>query len=136
MLPSSRMVERQDRSPEHIGEIVRELRLARGWTQERLAIKADVSLRSLSDLERNVTTRAYVDTLQKIASALNVPVERLDPARIDSSKLAARVEKKAKSMSRREAVMILLDLPESEMKSALHAIRRIADRRGGGMPRR
>jgi transcriptional regulator with XRE-family HTH domain len=124
------MVQRDARpAPEHPGDIVREMRLARGWTLESLAAKADVSLRSLSDLERNVTTRAYTDTLQKIASAFSVPVEHLDPARIDLEKLAAKVTRKAKSTSRREAVMILLELPESDMKSALAAIRRIAGRR-------
>lgn len=52
------------------GELLRELRLAAGLTQEELAERATLSLRGISDLERGVKTRPQRETIRLLAEAL------------------------------------------------------------------
>lgn len=62
---------------------VAELRRQRGWTQETLAERADLSLTAIAHLE---TERRWPEltTIEKIAAALSVPASRLfvDPTYI------------------------------------------------------
>jgi|GEM_PF-594100 len=59
------------RSPEHgaLGEAVRQLREARGWTQERLAEEAQTDLRQIGGIERGLRNPTYF-TLVRLARAL------------------------------------------------------------------
>lgn len=55
----------------HIGERIRLARVAKGYTQEKLAEKIDVTVQYVSDLERgNVGTS--IPTLIKLCNALSV----------------------------------------------------------------
>jgi transcriptional regulator with XRE-family HTH domain len=58
------------------GQIIRELRLKKGMTQEDLAAKTDITVRTIQRIESGeVDPRAF--TLQSIASALEVEYETL-----------------------------------------------------------
>jgi transcriptional regulator with XRE-family HTH domain len=61
---------------------IRELRLARGWSQEKLAVYAGVTRATLARLEtggRTSLDRSNVATLQAVARALGVSVAELAP---------------------------------------------------------
>jgi XRE family transcriptional regulator, regulator of sulfur utilization len=59
------------RTPEHgaLGEAVRRLREARGWTQEKLAEEAETDLRQVGGIERGLRNPTYF-TLVRLARAL------------------------------------------------------------------
>jgi predicted ATPase/transcriptional regulator with XRE-family HTH domain len=66
-------------------ELLVELRLARGLSQEALATRAAVSVRAISDLERGTTRRPQRETVRALADAL-----ALDAAERDRFASAAR----------------------------------------------
>ncbi len=71
------------------GQLIKELRLKKGITQEELAAKTDISVRTIQRIESgDVDPRAF--TLQSIAAALEVDYEVLVSAETD---LAASNEK-------------------------------------------
>jgi transcriptional regulator with XRE-family HTH domain len=59
------------RSPEHraLGDALRRLREARGWTQERLAEEAETDLRQVGGIERGLRNPTYL-SLVRLARAL------------------------------------------------------------------
>ena len=61
-----------------IGKKIRELRKSKGLTQERLAEKADLHPTYVGAIERR-EVNVSINTLQKIADALEVNVETLFP---------------------------------------------------------
>ena len=62
------------------GQLIRELRLKKGITQEELAAKTDISVRTIQRIESgDVDPRAF--TLQSIAAALEVDYEVLVSSR-------------------------------------------------------
>jgi transcriptional regulator with XRE-family HTH domain len=63
-------------SPHSFGGVVRRLRHERGITQEALAFKANVTIATLSRVERCVTTPAWT-TAQAIAGALGITLQDL-----------------------------------------------------------
>ncbi len=63
------MAERPDVS---FDELLARHRKAAGLTQEELAVAAGVSTRTVSDLERGLTTRPHKHTTRRLASALNL----------------------------------------------------------------
>lgn len=78
---------------------IKELAQARGLTQETLAIKSGVKMRTVQRLWQNKIARAELLTMIKIADALGVDVRELyadqneayNPPSINSSSLAAAV---------------------------------------------
>lgn len=59
---------------------IKRLRMERGITQESLAFQAEVTIATLSRIERGVTNPAW-PTLRKIANALSItPVELITAA--------------------------------------------------------
>src|SRR5579884_657921 len=58
-------------------------RIAAGLTQEDLAERAGVSVRTVSDLERGFTTRPYRDTVRRLGEALGLPA--LDRVRFEGA---------------------------------------------------
>ncbi len=67
-----------------LGESIRNLRKSLGITQEELSFKAKISLSFLSHIERG-TKKASLKTIQNIAAALGVSVDRLFQGKIYSS---------------------------------------------------
>jgi transcriptional regulator with XRE-family HTH domain len=51
---------------------VRELRLARGWTQAELAARAKVRTATISEMENGRTKGVDFDSLERLAAALEV----------------------------------------------------------------
>ena len=68
-----------------LAELIRGRRTGAGLTQEELAERAGISVRTVSDIERGLRRSVYKDTAQRLAVALNVA----DPER-DQFILAAR----------------------------------------------
>jgi transcriptional regulator with XRE-family HTH domain len=54
--------------------VLREARRAHGWTQEQLARRSDVTMNTISRLERGERGQAERDTLRRLARALGVPM--------------------------------------------------------------
>ena len=54
-----------------------ELRKQKGWTQERLAIESGISYNTLIKLERNGIKNPKIETVIKLADALEVSLDDL-----------------------------------------------------------
>jgi predicted ATPase/tetratricopeptide (TPR) repeat protein/DNA-binding XRE family transcriptional regulator len=59
--------------PVAFADLLVELRVERGLSQEDLAADAKVSVRAISDLERGVTRRPHRETIRALAAALGLP---------------------------------------------------------------
>ena len=59
-----------------VGENVRTLRKARGWSQEKLGEKADLSYKFIGEIERGIVNPS-LDSLSGIASALDIEISKL-----------------------------------------------------------
>ncbi len=70
---------------ESFGALLRRLRVEAALSQEALAARAGVSTRAISDLERGVKLRPYLETVRLLADALG-----LDPAQRAAFATAAR----------------------------------------------
>lgn len=70
-----------------VGEKIRELRIARGMSQEQLAAKVGVVQMTISKMERGIMKRPSFSTLMGIANALGVSVADLDDAGVASVNL-------------------------------------------------
>jgi transcriptional regulator with XRE-family HTH domain len=87
---------------------IRELREARGWVLHDLAAKAGISFEQISRIERGKNTT--VNTLQKIADALEVPITALWPDESDTSPEdaeARRVFSRLSQPDKKRAIQIL-----------------------------
>jgi len=60
-----------------VSKNIRRLREQKGISQDRLSKLADISLNTIAKLELNETQNPTIETLQKIAKALDVKVEDL-----------------------------------------------------------
>lgn len=60
-----------------ISKNIRKLRERKGISQDKLSKLADISLNTIAKLELNDTQNPTIETLQKIAKALNVEVNDL-----------------------------------------------------------
>ena len=60
-----------------IGDNVKKIRKKRGLTQDGLARKADIPYTTLTKLESNVVKKPSVQTVAKIARALEISIEEL-----------------------------------------------------------
>ena len=60
-----------------MGIRIKEIREKMGMTQEELAVKAGVSRATLCEVENNPDKKPTVRTLEKLASALGVTLDRI-----------------------------------------------------------
>jgi len=65
-----------------LGQRIRAIRKAKGWTQEQLGSKADISYKFIGEIERGQQNPSF-DTLVKIADALEI--ELFDLFRFEQS---------------------------------------------------
>lgn len=107
-----------------IGELIRELRRARGWTQKQLAKRAAVTERTISNLERAANPRHYGATVAKVAVALG-----MTPEQLDTRKLAESVAESATTFAKRDAISRLLVLPDEDVSKVLELVTRLQQRR-------
>jgi transcriptional regulator with XRE-family HTH domain len=78
---------------ENLGDHIRNVRKARGLSQEALARRADVSLNLVGKLELGMITNPHYTTLAGIARALDVRVEELvEPEASTTGKVSAPPE--------------------------------------------
>jgi len=56
---------------------LREFRKQKGWSQERLAREANISYHTLIKLEQNNIKNPKIETVIKLADALNVSLDKL-----------------------------------------------------------
>jgi XRE family transcriptional regulator, regulator of sulfur utilization len=61
---------------ERFGNVVRQLREARGWSQERLAGRAELNRSYMGEIKR-ATAMPSLATAAKLAHALEVPLSEL-----------------------------------------------------------
>ena len=67
---------RMDDVGQRFGSVVRQLREARGWSQERLAGRAELNRSYMGEIER-ATAMPSLATALKLAQALDVPPSEL-----------------------------------------------------------
>jgi len=60
-----------------IGQNIRNFRKKKGFSQEKLARSADISLNTLTKLESGFATKPTIQTIKKIADALGVKIDEL-----------------------------------------------------------
>ena len=61
----------------HLAKRIRQLRKEHGYTQQELAEKAGIDYKHIQRLEGKKPPAARLDTLEKIANALGVKIEKL-----------------------------------------------------------
>ena len=113
--------EEMSQQPSDFGGLVRQLRDARGWTQEKLAREADITVTSVSNVERGAT-KPSAETVEKLAAAFG-----LDPSDLDPRRLARLVAAMARTLTQRKAIGRLLTLPDREIDAILAFIDERAD---------
>ncbi len=77
-----------------VGRRIRQERMRLNMTQERLAELSDLSVAFIGQIER-ADNRASLATIQKIASALNIPISKLFtdiPSKKTEYKLTEQIE--------------------------------------------
>jgi transcriptional regulator with XRE-family HTH domain len=107
-----------------IGELVRNLRERHGWTQERLAREAGITITCLSNLERGATREPNIETVAGLASAFG-----LEPGELDARRLAELVARSASTFARRQAITRLLSLGEREVEAVVQFLQERAERK-------
>jgi len=60
-----------------IGKNIKKLREQKGISQDRLSKLADISSNTIAKLELDDSPNPTIDTLKKIAGALNIKIEQL-----------------------------------------------------------
>lgn len=65
------------KSGKDIGERVRDIRIKRNISQDRLSKLADLSLNTIVNIESGLNSNPTIDTLVKIARALDISVDVL-----------------------------------------------------------
>lgn len=94
-----------------LGSLLKRLRTAAGLTQEELAEKAQISARTVSDVERGLRVRAYRDTAERLATALG-----LDGA------VRADFEVAARGRKRQPALASVLPVPPTRLIGRAHEL--------------
>lgn len=107
-----------------VGTAVRQLRKARDWTLEDLSGHTGISVTGLSQIETGAVKRVRTETVKRLASALKVPEDMLDPRR-----LAHRVEAEAQTLQQRQLVTAVLALDAELAEEGLAVLTELARRK-------
>ena len=91
---------------QHIGSSVRAMREHRGWTQEKLAGEADLSVQAISNIERRVS-EPTITTLRVIARVMGYAVtdffdedaKKVEDDPVRATELRTSLEKEMQSLS-------------------------------------
>jgi transcriptional regulator with XRE-family HTH domain len=107
-------------APEEVGARIREARLAKGWTHERLAGEMGVGLRTVQRWQSGVNPRdgkswlPRLGTLMELADVLDVPSSFFVESQLDAgsvASLAERLEAVERSAAENQAMLVeLLEL--------------------------
>ncbi|MCB9789981.1 helix-turn-helix transcriptional regulator [Candidatus Nomurabacteria bacterium] len=60
-----------------LAENIKRLRLEKDWSQEKLSREADIPFTTFTKIENGTTKNPSVETIAKIAKALNVTLDEL-----------------------------------------------------------
>ena len=60
-----------------IGENIKRIRKEKGISQDRLSKRADLALNTIVNIELGESPNPTIETLQKIANALEISIEKL-----------------------------------------------------------
>jgi XRE family transcriptional regulator of biofilm formation len=69
--------DRKDEIMDNLGERLRRHRLKRGWSISELALKSGVAKSYLSNVERNIKCNPSIQIMEKVANAMQIPLEML-----------------------------------------------------------
>lgn len=69
--------DRMKKNYSKIGLNIKQARVTKGISQDRLSKLADLSLNTISNIESAESANPTIETLLKIAKSLNVPLEQL-----------------------------------------------------------
>lgn len=61
----------------YLSKNIKKNRIKLGWSQQDLATKANLPISIITKIEQGVTTRPEIQTVVKIAKALNVSIDKL-----------------------------------------------------------
>ena len=67
----------RENSISKIGENIKRIRKEKGISQDRLSKRADLALNTIVNIELGESPNPTIETLQKIANALDVSIEKL-----------------------------------------------------------
>ena len=97
----------------NVGERIRYFRKLRGWSQEALALQADINPAFLGHLERGLKSPT-VKTLEKIVAALDISLAELfaDPERVTNTEeqLLNQIHDLIKDLSEEDMRRVLIIL--------------------------
>ena len=110
------------------GGLIRRLRDERGWTQEKLAREAGITITCLSNLERGATKEPNAETISGLATAFG-----LQPSELDSRRLGEAVTELASTFAKRQAITRLLMLHDRDVEAVVNFIKQRS--RGRKRPR-
>ena len=118
--PHSATLSPMPMAPEEVGARIREARLAKGWTHERLAGEMGVGLRTVQRWQSGVNPRdgkswlPRLGTLMELADVLDVPSSFFVESQLDAgsvASLAERLEAVERSAAENQAMLVeLLEL--------------------------
>ncbi len=57
--------------------VVKKLRTEKGWSQQKLAEKAEVAYNVITRIEQGLTKEPTIQTIMKIAEALDISIDEL-----------------------------------------------------------
>jgi len=125
MLSSTRVAASRSKTS-HPGERLLELRRARNWSQEQVATRAGLTVRTVRNLERCATApeRIHPETYEKLARLFEVPIEELDPRR--RRKWLAETELTPEQM---QVVENILALPPDRLAVVRQTLKRLQGRK-------
>lgn len=101
----------------NIPERIRELRKAKGLSQEAVARRADMSLNGYANIERGLIPDPHISSLAQIANALSVPVSDLVATHVVQMQGFER-EVKPGQPTREEILRAISEIPDIDEATA------------------
>jgi transcriptional regulator with XRE-family HTH domain len=108
----------------NFGKRLKDIRRAKGLTQDQLAELLKTSQRMIAHYERQ-NNRPRIDTIKTIAEALNVPIEELVGSEIKTVKKATEEEVSYSIMKR---VKVIEKLPLRDQRAIFRLINSLANK--------
>jgi transcriptional regulator with XRE-family HTH domain len=113
-----------------LGGTVRALRLALKLTQEQVAQRARITVKTLSRIENDEIDVPRAETITGLAAALDVT-----PGHLDARSLGDRVAADAATLEQRQLIEEILAMPPEDAEVVRRVVaERIAQRRMGKKP--
>jgi transcriptional regulator with XRE-family HTH domain len=115
-----RMAEERSTEARRIGQLIAELRLAKGWNQQDLAHEINVGVSTISRWERGLHA-GYGSNVRKLAEVLEVSPSVLRPTQPDTETQMDRIEAQLDQVLLNQAQAVTRD---AEVLKQIEALRR------------